>query len=246
MKISFIIPVFNNSKTIVALANELRKTAEENTWEFESIFVDDSSSDDSVSVIKNNTDEKCIGIKLLANQGQSTALLVGMQYATGEFFVTLDADLQDKPSFIPLLINAFDEKTDVVFSARSGQYEQKRKLVSARIFKYLLHILSNKRLPVNACLFFAIRQQSARKLLRFSGARPYLLAAIAKCRLHCSSVLYERPVNEHGPGSYNFFKRWKVAYKGILNFFLLKEKEIDFSLIELIKTPPGFSKRERS
>jgi dolichol-phosphate mannosyltransferase len=225
MKISFVIPVFNNALTLIDLNTQLATLCAKNDWSYEIIFVDDCSKDSSLqllSQIKNNT----IVIQLKKNNGQSTAVLLGLKHITGDVAVAMDADLQDRPEFVPELINKINNGIDIAFSGRSGKYENSSKLFSAKTFKYLLHLLSKKRLPVDACMFFAIKNNAIKPLLSYTGAKPYLLSVIAKKKLNCVSVPYVRTANNLSKSNYTFIKRWKVGIKGISNFFFLKEKEL--------------------
>ena len=225
MKISFVIPVYNNALTILMLNDQLADLCVKNNRTYEIIFVDDCSKDNSLQIlsqIKKNT----VVIQLKKNNGQSTAVLMGLKFATGDIAVAMDADLQDRPSFIPELVNKINDSTDVAFSGRSGRYENSSKLFSAKTFKYILHLLSNKRLPEDACMFFAIKKDAIIPLIPYTGAKPYLLSVIAKNKLHCISVPYVRAANNLSKSNYTFVKRWKVGIKGIANFFFLKEKEL--------------------
>ncbi|MGG9970636.1 glycosyltransferase family 2 protein [Ferruginibacter sp. SUN002] len=223
MKVSYVIPVFNNAATLVALANQLADCSFKNNWEHEIVFVDDCSRDNSLEVlssIKKNTTV----IKLKENNGQSTAVLLGLKYASGDIAVAMDADLQDRPDFIPKLVEKINDSVDVAFSGRSGRYENSSKLFSAKTFKYILHLLSKKRLPADACMFFAIKKESISPLLAYTGSKPYLLSIIARKKLNCISVPYIRAANNLSKSNYTFTKRWKVGMKGIMNFFFLHEK----------------------
>jgi glycosyltransferase involved in cell wall biosynthesis len=234
MKVSFVIPVYNNSASLVALSNALVELSNRMQWMYEIVLVDDCSKDNSLQIAKQLSSNTTI-IHLKKNQGQSTALLIGIKYATGTILVSLDADLQDDPNFIPSLIEKITPQNPIVFSGRGGKYEKQSKLISAIGFKYVLHILSFKRLPKNACLFFAMHQSVIPHLTPYIGSNPYLLSLIAKSKVKCDSVPYIRKHNQFGKGSYTFKKRWKVATKGIANFFFLKKKEIDPTLFSIIK-----------
>ncbi|MFZ4059243.1 MAG: glycosyltransferase [Ferruginibacter sp.] len=232
--ISFIIPVFNNAQTLLKLEALLLQLCLQQQWTGEIIFVDDCSTDQSLNILTQLSSSATI-IHFNKNLGQSTALLTGMQYAKGDVLVAMDADLQDRPDFIPTLVYHLNDTTDVAFSGRTGAYEQQSRLATAKIFKFLLHILSRKKLPANACLFFAIKQSAAQKITPYVGDNPYLLATIAKEKLRCTSVPYIREKNTSGQSGYTFKKRLKVGIKGITNFFFLQKKSLPTGYIEVIQ-----------
>lgn len=225
MKVSFVIPVFNNAVTILMLKNQLADLSVKNNWDYEIIFVNDCSRDNSLQILSTLKDHSTV-IHLKNNKGQSTAVLMGLKFATGNIAVAMDADLQDRPDFIPLLVGRINSTTDVVFSGRSGRYEQHAKLISAKSFKYILHLLSRKKLPTDACMFFAIKRSAITPLLAYTGSKPYLLSLMAKQQLRCISIPYIRAANNLTKSNYTFTKRWKVGIKGIMNFFVLKAREL--------------------
>lgn len=235
MKVSYIIPVYNNSDTLATLANQLHHVSIQEQWAYEIIFVDDCSKDDSLAVSK-KLEHNCSVIHLHKNKGQSTAVLMGMTRAKGDVWIVMDADLQDDPAFVPTLVHGLlNNKKDVCFSGRSGKYEGKSKLISAKGFKYVLHWLSGKRLPADACMFFAITKDAGQKLLPYSGSMPYLLSVIAREKLNCISIYYQRKANPYGKSNYTFRKRWKVAKKGIMNFFFLEKRLLPTTEYDITK-----------
>lgn len=235
MKISYIIPVYNNSNTLTELAQQLHALSSAEQWEYQIIFVDDCSKDDSLEVLKQLEYNSTV-VHLHKNKGQSTAVLTGMMQASGDIWTVMDADLQDEPTFIPTLVHGLlNNKKDVCFSGRSGKYEGSSKLISAKGFKYVLHLLSGRRLPADACMFFAITKDAGQKLLPYSGSSPYLLSVMAREKLNCMSIYYQRKANPFGKSNYTFSKRWKVAKKGILNFFFLEKHPLPTSAYDIIK-----------
>lgn len=223
MKISFVIPVYNNATTLNTLSDMLQHLSVKMLWDYEIIFVNDCSKDNSLQILSSLKKNSTV-IHLKKNNGQSTAVLMGLKFATGNIAVAMDADLQDRPEFIPSLVERINDTTDVVFSGRSGRYENSSKLFSAKSFKFILYLLSKKRLPADACMFFAIRQSAITPMLDYTGSKPYLLSLMAKHQLRCISIPYIRAANNLTKSNYTFIKRWKVGLKGIANFFFLQKK----------------------
>src|SRR5260221_130657 len=111
-KISFVIPVFNEEKSLAQLSQEIMETVEKDLTDFtpEIIFIDDGSSDGSLDVIRElrKTDYRIQIISFRTNLGKAAALSEGFRKSTGEIIVTLDADLHDNPSNIKNLIDKLD------------------------------------------------------------------------------------------------------------------------------------------
>jgi glycosyltransferase involved in cell wall biosynthesis len=114
MKLSFVIPVFNEQDSLKQLYSEIIKNIKE--YEYEIIFVDDGSTDKSYSILQKLTseDNNVKIIKLRKNFGKSAGLNVGFEAAEGDIVFTMDADLQDDPKEIPQFIAKLEEGYDMV------------------------------------------------------------------------------------------------------------------------------------
>ena len=115
-KISVIVPVYNESKSVGPLYERLRPVLNDLKPESEIIFVDDGSTDETPNRLKELAKEDS-RIKLIffrRNYGQTAALAAGFRYASGNILVTLDGDLQNDPKDIPLLLNKIEEGFDLV------------------------------------------------------------------------------------------------------------------------------------
>ncbi|HPD64714.1 MAG TPA: glycosyltransferase family 2 protein [Bacteroidia bacterium] len=116
---SVIVPVFNSQQTLVELFSRTAETFGRLNVSFEVIFVEDGGSDQSWEVIqqlKNQFTEQIIAVKLSKNYGQHNAIFCGMGFASGNFIITLDDDLQIPPEEIEKLILAYNEKeSDLVY-----------------------------------------------------------------------------------------------------------------------------------
>ena len=117
MNISVIIPVYNSENSLTALVKRLQPVLETEAMEYELIFVNDGSSDQSWDVIcdLSATRSWLRGINLMRNYGQHNALLCGIRSARYETIVTMDDDLQNPPEEIPKLLKKLDEEYDVVY-----------------------------------------------------------------------------------------------------------------------------------
>lgn len=113
---SVVVPVYNSEQTLEELYTRVKKTFEETIKEdFELILVDDSSRDNSFSVMESlrARDKRVRIIQMAKNFGQHPALLCGFSFACGDFIVTMDDDLQHPPEEIPKMVNVMNEREDV-------------------------------------------------------------------------------------------------------------------------------------
>ena len=110
--ISVVIPLLNEEESLQELSRQLESVLDRiSRGRYEVIFIDDGSTDGSYNVIKdiNSRNRKFKAVRFRTNHGKSAALAVGFADATGDFVITMDADLQDDPNEIPALIAKLEE-----------------------------------------------------------------------------------------------------------------------------------------
>ncbi|OGT41730.1 MAG: hypothetical protein A3F13_08770 [Gammaproteobacteria bacterium RIFCSPHIGHO2_12_FULL_40_19] len=141
MKYSIVIPVYNSQNHLKELYSKLKITLHSISDDYELIFIDDFSRDNSwrtLAAIKNDDPGRIKLIRFSKNFGQHNATMCGLRYSKGELVITLDDDLQHNPKDIPLLINALKEKkVDVIYGIPSN-YQHKKFLIkyASRLWKY--------------------------------------------------------------------------------------------------------------
>ncbi len=116
VKISIVVPLFNEEESLVELHQQLSKAVCSLEKPIEFLFIDDGSTDNSMQVLSelHNKDPQVRVVQFRRNYGKSAALALGFKEARGEFIVTLDADLQDEPYEIPNLVKKLEEGFDLV------------------------------------------------------------------------------------------------------------------------------------
>ena len=125
--ISVVIPVYNEEQNIRILYNEVTQALSGLPNLYEILFIDDGSSDGSTTVLKEiaKNDKKVKLIVLKRNYGQTAALSAGIEISKGELIITMDADLQNDPKDITLLVDKINEGYDLVLGSRvMGQCEK--------------------------------------------------------------------------------------------------------------------------
>lgn len=215
--VSVVIPVYGNQATLPELHSRLAAVLKRCTGRYEIIFVDDSSPDDSRTVLRELAarDEHVACVVLGANHGQNRAVLAGLTYAGGTAVVVMDADLQDPPEAIPRLLAALRPPVGAVFAGRRGRYESRLRLASSWLFKRLLHLRSGGRLPLDAGLFVAIRRELADRLLALPANNPYVLQLLAACRMPMLSIPVERAPRTEGVSAYTHRSRLRLAVSAL-------------------------------
>jgi glycosyltransferase involved in cell wall biosynthesis len=142
--ISVVIPVYNSQKTLKPLCAQLESVLTATAFPYEIILVNDGSWDGSWEVIKELAEQRpnVIGIDLTRNYGQHNALLCGIRAAQHEVVVTMDDDLQHRPSEVPLLLNKLAEGHDVVYGIpkqeQHGLWRDSSSIVTKLALRYIM------------------------------------------------------------------------------------------------------------
>ena len=153
MKLSAVIPLFNEAESLTTLHAELVAVAEAEGYDIEIIFVDDGSTDGSWAEVRRliKADQRVRGIRFRRNFGKAAALSAGFRAARGELIVTLDADLQDDPREIPRLLAAMEGNCDVVSGWKQVRHDPWHKVLPSRIFNWLVSWLTGVYLHDHNC-----------------------------------------------------------------------------------------------
>jgi dolichol-phosphate mannosyltransferase len=161
-ELSIVVPVFNEEDNITPLVDALMSVLQRMGRDFEIIFVDDGSIDRSSERLANAAAEhpEIKIIQLRYNAGQTAALMAGIDHASGETIVTIDADLQNDPEDIPMLLSQLDEGADVASGWRKERQDApiRRHFVS-RIANTLISRISGVRLHDYGCTLKAYRRE---------------------------------------------------------------------------------------
>ena len=211
-ELSVIAPVYGNATTLGELHRRVRAAAGERQLQL--ILVDDASPDDSRRVIAELAagDPGVEPLLLERNVGQHAAVLEGMRRARGRWTAVLDADLQDPPEAIPVLIASAVDGEDVVFAGRHGAYEGPGRRAASWIFKRLLGHLAG--VPRDAGMFFVANRRAVDRLLALDGPPPFVVAMVGAAGLRARSVPVERD-RDPGGSAYTTRLRIRSALRGL-------------------------------
>lgn len=226
--ISIIVPVYRNETTLEALYRQVVAVLPTSAYEF--IFVNDGSPDHSLEVLKTLTENnECVSvISLSHNMGQNYALAMGLKYCQGERAVLMDADLQDPPSAIPLLMEHLTAPYSAVFAGRRGNYSAWSRRLTSIIFKFTLAVLSGFRLPPDAGLFVALNRTMIDHINENYLPGDYIISIMAQSGQKMTSIPIIRISSEQT--NYTFKMRLKLGINAVRSLLGLKKK--------LTKEPP--------
>lgn len=161
MKISLVIPVYNEVESVPPLDRAIRQALQ--GLEYEVVYVDDGSTDGSVEALEEIVRQDSSTSRLIVlrrNFGQTAAMAAGIDNSVGEVIVTLDADMQNDPADIPLLIQKIDEGYDVVSGWRVERQDAAlRRRLPSRVANWLISKVTGVRLHDYGCTLKAYRRE---------------------------------------------------------------------------------------
>jgi len=160
--ISIVIATFNGGEYLEELYKELKEALDKISRSYEIIIVNDASTDSSLQVMDRLAarDARMKSISLGRKQGQYAALSIGINHSVGNIVITMDDDMQNKPSDLPLMLGALNNGNDIACGWRKARKEPfLSRIVPSYLFNLLVSILIGKRLHDLGCSFKAFRRE---------------------------------------------------------------------------------------
>ena len=165
-------------------------------------------------------DKKIRLVKLSKNNGSYLAILAGLNYATGDAYTFIAADLQDPPELIPQMYNKWREgnKKDIVFSVRSGREDP----ITSRIYSYFFYKLFRMfvlpEYPEKGYDCFFINREQRDIIVKMDEKNSHLMAQIVWLGYNQHYIYYHRQKRKHGKSRWTFFKKFKLAFDTFFGF----------------------------
>jgi glycosyltransferase involved in cell wall biosynthesis len=214
MKLSVIVPVFNEEESLLQLCHEIIESCGKNGISFEVILIDDGSSDSSWAVVKEagKMDERISGIRFRRNFGKAAALTAGMRAADGDYIMMMDADLQDDPAEIPKFIEKLEEGFDVVNGWKQRRLDPWHKTKPSKVFNWMIGRLTGLLLHDHNCGLKLFRREVTHEV-RIYGELHRFIPVLAHAR---GFKVTELPVNHRE----RQFGHSKYGFKRFLRGFL--------------------------
>lgn len=220
VRLSAVIACYKDAQAIPVMYERLVKTFTVMRVDYEIIFVNDASPDDTAQVLEAITakDNRVIGIEHSRNFGSQSAFLSGMQIATGDAVILLDGDLQDPPEVIPAFYEKWKEGNEVVYGRRIKRLGSKVMGFFYKLFYRLFQRLSYISIPVDAGDFSLIDRKVVSELLALPETEQFLRGLRAWVGFKQTGVDYVRPERLFGTTTNNFGKNIGWAKKAIFSF----------------------------
>lgn len=221
-KISIIIPAYNEEEALPALMERITKFADDTKdYDFEFLFVNDGSKDRTIELIKEyrKKDKRVCYVDFARNFGKETAMKAGIDYATGDAVVFLDADLQDPPEVITEMIKYWEEGYDDVYAQRNSRKgETWMKKFTSKMYYKVLQDLTNVPIQKDTGDFRLLDRRCVNALKVMKESQRNSKSMFSWIGYKKKAIFYDRDPRVAGKTKWNYSKLINLAIDGITSF----------------------------
>jgi len=221
MKISLVVPVFNEEDTILIFHQAVRHSPILKAFDIDILFINDGSTDRTGPIVEALIagDPKVGLVSFSRNFGKEPALFAGLEFATGDAVIPIDVDLQDPIEVIPQLIRKWQEGADVVLAKRidrSSDNFLKRK--AAETFYRLHNFISEPKIEENVGDFRLMSRRVVDAIRQMPERKLFMKGILSWVGFPTQIVEYVRAPRVAGSSKFNGWKLWNLALEGITSF----------------------------
>lgn len=219
-KISIIVPVYYSADTLMDLYHDMKDKILEKLGEYELVFVDDGSGDNSWDIMNEirDMDENVKLVKLSRNFGEHAALLAGLSVCTGDCAVTKQADLQEDSLLILDMYESWKKGNKVVLAIRRSRDESPIKVFFANMYYALVRKFVNKKMPQGGCDCYLIDRQVIEVLQRLDEKNSSLTLQVLWAGFKTDLVYFDRKDREKGKSRWTLAKKYKLVVDSLMSF----------------------------
>ena len=221
VSLSVVVPAYNEQDVLTEFHLLLAAVLDGLPLTAEVVYVNDGSTDDTLAVLHRlrAADPRAGIIDLSRNFGKEIALTAGLDHASGDAVVVIDADLQDPPELIPQLVNHWREGYDVVYAKRLGREgETLVKKATAYAFYRVIQRLNRVRIPEDTGDFRLLSRRAVDSLKQFREHHRFMKGLFAWIGYPQKAVPYRRDPRLAGETKWNYWRLWNFALEGFTSF----------------------------
>lgn len=222
--ISIIIPVFNEEENIIPLYNEIISSVDNKYKGFEIIFANDGSTDNSFQKLLelNKKDNRVKIINFRKNFGQTSAIAAGFDFCKGDMIVTLDADLQNDPADIPVIIDKLSDGYDIVNGWRKNRKDNfLTRKVPSFFGNRLISFITKVKLHDYGCTLRGFKREVVKNLTLYGEMHRYIPAIASKFGIKSIEIPVNHRKRKFGKSKYGIGRTFRVILDLISIKYLL-------------------------
>jgi dolichol-phosphate mannosyltransferase len=220
-EISIVTPIYKSEHSIEEFTERVLKSLHTITRNYEIIFVNDASPDNSWKIIErlsqNNPQIK--GIALSRNFGQHPAILCGLQHCQGEVAIVIDCDLQEDPAYIPELYDKYKKGYDIVYTFKKNRKHKLWKNIAVKTYTYIYnYLIDNKTLTNHEAVgsYSLITRKVIDEFVKFKDCQFHYLIILRWLGFKSTFIEIEHLDRRYGKSAYNFKKLLEHALVAIV------------------------------
>ncbi len=232
--ISVIIPTYNEKDSLVHLIKSLKRVLQDyQNWEV--LFIDDGSTDDSIELLTEivNNESGFKLVQLHRNYGKSAALAEGFKVATGDYIITMDADLQDDPQEIPNLISKLEEGYDLVTGWKKNRKDPWTKRIPSKIANFVTGLITGVKVHDMNCGLKIYRRVVVKSIDIYGGRHRYIPALAGQKRFRVTEIPVKHHRRQYGETKYGGSRLFHGFFDLITILFLNRYTEKPLHLFGL-------------
>ncbi|MBI5966008.1 MAG: glycosyltransferase family 2 protein [Chloroflexi bacterium] len=222
MNLSLIIPVYNEQDTLPHLFEAVYQTMNTLKQSWEVILVDDGSSDNSLSVLKEHAQKDDLHVRVISfrrNFGQTAAIAAGLDYAVGEIIVLLDADMQNDPADIPVMLTKLDEGYDLVSGWRKDRKDNAiTRNLPSMVANWLISQVTGVHLHDYGCTLKAYRRDALEGFRLYGEMHRFIPVFADSVGARITEIPVRHHARKYGQTKYGLERTIKV----VLDLFTVK------------------------
>ena len=221
-KISIIIPAYNEEESLPILYERVCKLMDNmKNYDFELLFINDGSKDNTSDILKKfrEKDKRISYVNFARNFGKEIAMIAGLDYATGDCVIFMDADLQDPPELIPELVKYWEEGYDDVYAKRkSRKGETWLKKFTSKMYYNILQKMTRVPIQKDTGDFRLLDKRCVNALKKIRESQRCTKSIFSWIGYNKKEVLYDRDPRIAGSTKWNYKKLIDLAIDGITSF----------------------------
>jgi glycosyltransferase involved in cell wall biosynthesis len=225
--LSVVVPVHDEEAVLPELHRRLAAVLDGLGLPAEIVYVNDGSRDGSLALLTSlhAADARVAVVDLSRNFGKEVAMSAGLDHASGDAVIVIDADLQDPPELIPEMVRAWREGSDVVLMRRRSRAKESwLKKATARAFYGAIGRIGTIEIPADVGDFRLLSRRAVEAVRRFPERSRFMKGLFAWIGFPCRELAYDRDGRYAGESKWNYWRLWNFALEGITSFSVLPLK----------------------
>ncbi len=218
--LSLAVPVYYEQEVILQFLKETKEVLDSLDVDYEYIFVDDGSKDNTVQILTeaSKTNERIKIVVLSYNHGKAFAATAAFTYASGDYILYMDPDLQDPPKEIPRFLETIEKGYDLVWGIRKEKKDSFINRLYSKIFWGTLNKYTGLEIPKGIAVMRMFTKSFAQNLLAYKETNRFVEGLFMKVGMNYTTIEIDQRERFAGTTKFNFKKKMQLAFDAIFDF----------------------------